>query len=274
MKNRTCPRPQNGVSLIELMAGLAIGLLVVVAAIASLASTRAASRVMGDSTRLQQDAATAFRIIGSVARQAGARRLQNTPESGQVIFNPQYAGYGAMPDTGHPLSIKGTDGVSNGPDTLEIRRDRGSSENESVDCLGEATVEEKDKKAKKDEQSTEKQEPEVTSAFSVVAGLLSCDGSGPSKGAYGLVSGVEDFQVWYGLREGNGLRYATASELNEVTPAPWDQIEAVRICLRLAGELSNQPGAAVADCHGETIKGDGRLRRVFSRVFKLRNAGP
>lgn len=270
MKNSTCPHPQHGVGLIELIAGLAIGLLVVAAAIGSLASARTASRVVGDSTRLQQDAATAFRIIGSVARQAGARRLQNTYQSGQVVFNPLYVGYGAMPDTGRPLSVRGTDGVSNGPDTLEIRRDRGSSENESVDCLGEATVEDKDKKEKKEE----KPEPEVTSAFSVVGGLLSCDGSGASKGAYGLVSGVEDFQVWYGLREGNGLRYATASELNDTTPAPWDRVEALRICLRLAGEPSNQLGAAVAGCHGETIKSDGRLRRLFSSVFKLRNAGP
>lgn len=268
-KNRTCPCSQHGVSLIELMAGLAIGLLVAAAAIGSLASARTASRVVGDSTRLQQDAATAFRIIGSVARQAGARRLQNTYQSGQVVFNPLYVGYGAMPDTGRPLSVRGTDGVSSGPDTLEIRRDRDAPGSENVDCLGEATVEEKDKKEKK-----EKPEPEVTSAFSVVGGLLSCDGSGASKGAYGLVSGVEDFQVWYGLRQGNGLRYATASELNDTTPAPWDRVEALRICLRLAGEPSNQLGAAVAGCHGETIKDDGRLRRVFSRVFKLRNAGP
>ena len=73
---------QRGVSLIELLIGLVIGLLVVVAAMGSLVYTRASSLLIGDSTRLQQEAATAFRIIGGVARQAGARHLEDAPGAG------------------------------------------------------------------------------------------------------------------------------------------------------------------------------------------------
>lgn len=255
---------QSGVSLIELMVGLAIGLMVVMAAMGSLVSTRAASVVMGDSTRLQQDAATAFRVIGQVARQAGARSLVDTL-GGRVTFNPQYTGIEVNANTLQPAAVKGTDGAFNGPDTLMLDRDHtlppdtkknGPPNTDNEDCLGEPTAPGNN----------------VTSTFSVEAGLLKCKGSGSSDSAYGLVAGVEDFQVWYGLREGNGLRYATATSLNKLSPAPWDQVEALRVCLRFAGELTNGPGTNSEGCQGESIQNDGRLRRVFFRVFKLRNA--
>ena len=246
---------QSGLSLIELMIGLVVGLLVVIAAMGSLVYTRAASQVMGDSTRLQQDAATAFRIIGQTARQAGARRLTDIP-GGMVTFNPQYKGIEVNANTGLPVSIKGTDGERNGPDTLIIDRDQtGTGGFDSVDCVGGSVEKEKN----------------ISNLFRVDASLLKCGGPGAQ---YGLVAGVEDFQVWYGLREGDGLRYTTASGLTQLFPAPWDQVEALRVCLRLAGGLTNHPGAAVTGCQDEVIPNDGRLRRVFFHVFKLRNAEP
>jgi len=246
---------QSGLSLIELMIGLVVGLMVVIAAMGSLVYTRAASQAMGDSTRLQQDAATAFRIIGQTARQAGARRLTDIP-GGMVTFNPQYEGIEVNANTGLPVSIQGTDGKRNGPDTLTIDRDQiGTGGFDSVDCVGGSVEKEKS----------------ISNLFRVDAGLLKCGGPGAQ---YGLVAGVEDFQVWYGLREGDGLRYTTASGLTQLFPAPWDQVEALRICLRLAGELTNHPGAAITGCQDEAIPNDGRLRRVFFHVFKLRNAEP
>jgi hypothetical protein len=41
----------------------------------------------------------------------------------------------------------------------------------------------------------------------------------------------------------------------------------------MAGELSGNPGAAVTGCNGENIANDGRIRRVFFRVFNIRNLG-
>lgn len=246
---------QSGVSLIELMIGLVIGLVVAIAAMGSLVYTRTASRVMGDSTRLQQDASTAFRSIGQIVRQAGARQLVDAT-GGTVSFNPQYVGIEDNASTFQPVAIKGTDGVFNKPDTLVIDRDN-TLNVDSADCVG-------------NEVSTG---TTIKNTFSVDAGTLKCDGSGKSSGEYGLMVGVEDLQIWYGLREGEGLRYTTASAISKISPAPWDQIEAVRICLRLAGELTNHQSAATLGCQGETIQNDGRLRRAFFRVFKLRNAG-
>lgn len=256
---------QSGLSLVELMIGLVVGIMVVIAAMGCLVYTRAASQVMGDSTRLQQDAATAFRIIGQTARQAGARPLTDIP-GGMVTFNPQYKGIEVNVNTGLPVSIQGTDGKRNGPDTLTIDRDHtlatdaaaNATTFDSVDCVGDSVI----------------PGNSIRNTFHLEDGQLKCDGSGKSKGSYGLVAGVEDFQVWYGLREGDGLRYTTASGLTQLSPAPWDQVEALRICLRLAGGLTNHPGAAITGCQDEVIPNDGRLRRVFFHVFKLRNAEP
>lgn len=246
---------QSGFSLIELMIGLLVGLVVVIAAMGCLAYTRAASQVVGDSTRLQQDAATAFRIIGQAIRQAGARRLVDMP-GGMVAFNPQYKGIEAHANTGLAINIKGTDGARNGPDTLTIDRDpTGTTGFDSVDCVGGSVAPGEN----------------VSNIIRLDAGLLKCGGPGAQ---YGLVAGVEDFQVWYGLREGDGLRYTTASALAQLSPAPWDQVEALRICLRLAGGLKSQPGTPTRGCQDEVIPNDGRLRRVFFHVFTLRNADP
>lgn len=248
---------QQGMSLIELMVGMVIGLLVVLVALGALASTRTTSRAVGDSTRLQQDASTAFRIIGHVTRQAGARRLINTFEgSGRVTFNTNYQGIRLDPQPWQPVWINGTDGDDGTSDTLLIHSDSQDDQNASVDCLGEASTDPNG----------------IQNTFTVSGGMLRCDGTGgTTDGAVALIQGVEDFQVWYGLRDSNGMRYVTATDVAAVASAPWGQVESVRICLRLAGELTDNPGAATTGCQGEVIANDGRLRRVFSRVFKLRN---
>lgn len=262
---------QAGLSLIELLVGLVIGLLVVVAALGTLAYTRTASKVVGDSTRLQQEASTAFRMIGRIARQAGARRLQSTADPGRVIFNPGYTGYAVRPDNGRAVSVRGTDGAPGKPDTVEISRDRGTWESERFDCLGEETPEYPDDDASKDNGG--KKELAVTNAFSVTADRLRCDGSGNTLKPQAVVSGVEDFQVWYGYREGRAFRYTTATALNSIFPSPWDQVESLRICLRMVGEISHPTASTTTGCHGEPIAADGRLRRVFFRVIQLRNLG-
>lgn len=247
---------QRGVSLIELLIGIAIGLLVVLAAIGSLVYTRTSSTAVGDSTRLQQDASTVFRVLGHQIRQGGARRIVTSlPGSANVEFNSAYGGFGANPNTGSTLILQGTDGAGNAPDTLQVSHDT-DPVIQSVDCLGAASLVANN----------------VQNTFSVVGNELRCLGSG-SATAFALVQGVEDFQVWYGFRTGDNLQYRTATAIGAVVPAPWDQVETVQVCLRLAGELGNNPGADVTGCNGENIVSDGRIRRVLFRVFNIRNQG-
>ena len=242
-------RKQRGVSLIELLIGLTIGLLVAVAAVGSLVYTKVSSTAVGDSSRLQQDASNAMRVIGHQLRQTGARRLADA-NGGNVIFNPSYQGL--TPPTNF-LILTGTDGASNGSDTLSISLDVDPAV-DARDCLGQTPA-----------------GTAITSTFSVSAGELRCLGSAASATTQAIVEGVEDFQVWYGVRSLTGLRYVAAGAVTN-----WDTVEAVQVCLRLVGEVRGNPTvtATTPGCiAGQSIASDGRIRRVFQQVFNLRNAG-
>jgi type IV pilus assembly protein PilW len=232
---------QSGLSLIELLVGLTIGLLVVVASVGSLVYTRASSTTVGDASRLQQDAATAFRIIGHHLRQGGARRLQPAL-GGNVQFNPNFGGFGPP---ALPVVVQGTNGAAT--DTLQISHDADDNSGTS-DCLGTVAA------------STVNN---ITMTFALDGQDLRCTGL---SGTQPLVQGVEDLQVWYGIRTGALFQYQAA-------PATFDNVESVMVCLRMAGELASNPGAAVIGCNGENIANDGRIRRVFFRVFNIRNLG-
>ncbi len=255
-RSRRARHRQAGVSLLELLIGITIGLLVVVAAVGSLVFTRTSSLSVDDSSRLQQDATNTFRILGHHIRQSGARRIVN-PLAGNanVEFNSAYGGFGTNPNTSSPLVLQGTDGAGSAPDTLQVSYDT-DPVLQSMDCIGAPTLVANN----------------ISSTFSVVGNELRCLGSG-SATQFALLQGVEDFQVLYGLRTGDNLQYLTATAITASVPAPWDRVETVQVCLRLVGELGNTPGADVAGCNGENVANDGRIRRVFFRVFKVRNQG-
>lgn len=255
-RSRRTFKRQAGVSLLELLIGITIGLLVVVAAVGSLVYTRTSSTSVDDSSRLQQDASNVFRTLGHHIRQTGARRIVN-PLAGNanVEFNTAYAGFGTNPNSSSPLVVQGLDGADNAPDTLQVSYDT-DAVMQSMDCLGAPTL----------------VASNITSTFSVVGNELRCLGSG-SANAFALLQGVEDFQVLYGFRVGDNLQYRTATDIAAAVPAPWDQVETVQLCLRLAGELRNAPGADMTGCNGENVANDGRIRRVFFRVFNIRNQG-
>ena len=66
---------QRGVSLLELLVGIAIGLLVVAVAMGALMASRGLSGTVSDASTLQQQASYAFRIMGQQIRQAGGLYL-------------------------------------------------------------------------------------------------------------------------------------------------------------------------------------------------------
>ena len=73
------PRTQRGVTLIELMVGLVVGLLVVAAAMGTMMVSRGISGTVSDASNIQQQAAYAMRTIGLQLRQAGSLRLDLNP---------------------------------------------------------------------------------------------------------------------------------------------------------------------------------------------------
>jgi type IV pilus assembly protein PilW len=247
-------RHERGISLIEVLVGLVIGLLVSIAAIGSLVFTKSSSSLVGDTARLQQDASTIMRLIGHHAREAGARPVQNASSgeaaeaNSNVQFDTSYLGYSTSTFT----ELRAIDGTSNTTDTLGLSH----SVDPAIqvrDCLGtlppnSATT-------------------SITNDFSVVNGELRCQGMSTTAS---IAGGVEDFQVWYGVHSGDNMRYLIASDV-----ADWSAVESILVCLRMSGETQSGDAASLAmnGCNGETVAADGRIRRVFRQVFTLRSSG-
>ena len=82
------PHAQRGVTLIELMVGIAIGLLVVAVAMGALMVSRGVTGTVSDASGIQQQGAYAMRLFGQQLRQAGSLRLNRNP--GTVVAAELY----------------------------------------------------------------------------------------------------------------------------------------------------------------------------------------
>ena len=64
------------------------------------------------------------------------------------------------------------------------------------------------------------------------------------------------------------VRYVKADDVDE----GFRDVRTVRICLQLAGTSRSNPAGSYVDCDGVSkTSGDGKLRRVYTAVFSLRN---
>jgi type IV pilus assembly protein PilW len=261
---------QIGLSLVELMVGITIGLLVVLAAIGSLVATQVTSAVTGDSARLQQKADAVFRNLAFHLTQAGAIVLAppSVAQPAVLVFNEGYTGFNPV-TTGAPVgqifSIHGVNGAANAPDTLRISyQDNGTVR----DCLG--------------NQQPPTANVRVDNTFSINLTDLMCqggEGAVPAVQPQSIADRVEDFQVTYGVQTfvagAAQYRFYRADEMLAFPLTPnWTSIQAVSICLQLTGDtLGNpQPGLVMIGCRGQDIASDGALRRVYQRTFALRNS--
>lgn len=249
-------RRQLGMSLMELMVGIAIGMLVVVAALGTMSFTQLSTTVVTDSTQLQQNADSVFRIMGFQATQSGAVALTSAPDAGKVIFSSAFTGFNTATTnatTGQIFAVHGVDGGTSGSDTLRLSyEDDGGIR----DCHGNSS-------------STTAR---VDNEFALSSGSLTCKGASAGAVAQPVADGIDDFQVWYGVVTGTGaalrIRYFTASGVTD-----WGNIQSLRVCIVIRGERQGnpQPGLAQTGCRGQSITADGYIRRVFWRTFALRN---
>lgn len=253
-------RRQAGFTLVELLVALIIGLLVVLAAVASLLGTRRTALTGGDVNELHEGSALAMRMLGQQIRQAGYFPID--PSESSFYFD---AGKPTgLADEPAFFAVKGREARAKaGNDTLKVGY--APSPDYFKDCLGQRA---------KDYTPTDPANGAnvrlITSEFSVSGGVLRCRGSGNST-AQPIVSGVERFDVQYGLAAGTDddrvARYVTADEV-----ADFVRVRTVRVCLQLAGTSRSNPSGSYVDCDGSRqSSSDGRLRRVYTTVFALRN---
>ncbi|WP_052223986.1 PilW family protein [Comamonas testosteroni] len=270
---------QQGVTLLELMVGIAIGLMVVAVALGALMASRSISGTVSDATGIQQQAAYAMRVIGQQLRQAGSIYLNLDNASGlssaiaastPVAFEASAAASGS----GNSFT-PATDTLSGTSSSLTIgyRRYTEAVFNNTAaqslvrNCLGGPA-----------DTSTDQR---LESIFTFTNGRLQCAGNGST--AQPIVQNVADFQVRYLLQDNSApgntrIQYLSAAALGTEN---WAKVQAVEVCLVLYGdEVIDMPaGSSYTGCNGAvdmtTLTGT-RTRRMhiaFRNVFQLRSQG-
>lgn len=274
------PARSRGVSLIDLLIGIALGLVVVAVAMVALMTSRSVTGTVSEASVLQQQAAYAFRVMGQQLRQAGSLELNLAPAimpsadadaaMSPVAFDPpDPAGTRAQFDRrASTLSGTGTAtprftvGYQNyveavtplaAPVTAALLRD----------CLGRNGV-----------TSGVPDAAVLASTFERDAQTneLTCTGTG-STARRAIISNVTDMKLRYLVQAPGTANLRYFSDPADIGGA-WNNVYALEVCLELSGtEAVPTPDARYTNCSGtETAYGD-RLRMVFRNVFQIRSQG-
>ena len=287
----TNPRPahQRGVTLIELLVGITIGLLTIAVAMGALMISRSISGTVSDASEIQQQASYAFRVIGQQLRQAGSLKLKlsaakdindnsdplaGDPVAFEVNFTDTSTGgdgsiFTLATDT---LSGKDAPGVGEYALTAGYRNYKepvyinAAQQSLQRDCLGENGT-----------------NALVQSQFVLNAATneLRCAGTGLPQP---IIRNVANFQVRYLVQTAAGtgspnMRYVTATTVG----TNWAQVFGVEVCLVLYGNESIDlpAGSTYTDCDGATAVNmttlaaprNRRMHMVFRNVYQLRSQG-
>lgn len=272
---------QQGVTLLELLVGITIGLLVVAIATSALMVSRGVSGTVSDASNIQQQASYAMRVIGMQMRQAGSLYLNpnptgiataaaesilqpvafetqaNDPANVGLPFNPALHTISATADSLTSGFRRYKDQVHGSADEQSLVRNcLGGPANDSADLI-------------------------VQSAFQFIdaSDELRCNGN--NAGTQPIVQNVAEFQLRY-LVQNNSIPGSATIQYTSTAPTTWSQVQAVEVCLVLYGNEaidmpagSNYIGCADTAVDMSTLTGT-RARRIHMRyrnVFQLRSQG-
>ncbi|MGB7987796.1 MAG: PilW family protein [Candidatus Methylophosphatis roskildensis] len=289
---------QRGVTLIELMIALAIGLLIVLVITSAYMSGIGAQRAQTDLTRLEESARFGFDLVSRSVRRAGFRDTLST-------YSDLYAGpiaqeiCGADPAVGP--SIRATNDLStvdlgggvvanihNKSDSLTVRYygqdnpDNTGPDGVVLDCLGNAVR----RGTLVQDTIYVAADPANNNEPSLFCSTDNPAVVNPADRNLALIPGVESLQLLYAEdTDGDTVtnRYAPANKV-----AVWDDVRGVLVSLivrttqatgsdRLAKTFKHfgddYDAAANADAEGGTYTGtaDGRVRLQFANFMSLRN---
>lgn len=252
---------QTGLTLIELMIGLAVGLLVVAVATVSLLGSRSVTGAVSDISGIQQQAAYVMRTFGTQLRQAGSLYL----------------------DLG--LDADG-EGEITSATAFQLR---GSTDTAIAENNGSVTI-----------RFTGYEEPTFANAGPISRNCLGAPGSIPAGTTASIESiftlngtdlrcndqpiaqNVAAFQVRY-LLQGTDQDDPTMLYTNSAGVADWNRVQGVEVCLVLFGteRIDLPEGASYTGCDGSTAVNittlaaprTNRMHYVFRNVFQLRSQG-
>lgn len=294
MKTSSPPLQQRGVTLIELMVGIVIGLLVVAVAMGALMVSRGISGTVSDASGIQQQGAYVMRVIGQQLRQTGSLYLNPNPTGGSntdvlspVAFEIKadavsggnsfaqestLAGASATVTTGfrryadNVFMVAGTAATASTPAAFGTdylaRNCIGAPGNSSTDQLVESIF-----------------------TFDSAKNELQCAGNGAT--AQAIVQNVAQFQALYVVQTtdatGSKVQYTKGSDMPTAATDPtWRRVQGIQVCLVLYGSepIDMPAGSTYTDCSGTsvdmtTLTGTrkNRMHLVFRNTFQLRSQG-
>jgi type IV pilus assembly protein PilW len=264
------PHLQRGLSLVETMVGLTIGLFVVLAAVGTLAITRQGNTSVSDSFRLSTAGDLAMRQIEFTIRQAGATELLQTGGQGNpVIFDAM-----TLRAVNGNQVLSGTEGASGAPDSLIVSY-QGRSISTTADCVGNPPP-------------LASQALRIDNTFTLNGVELQCQGvatdgtkvtaiESPAQALVGDNNhstdevAAEDFQVWYWMQNPTSGDQIRVDQSKVVDKGGWPAVAAVEVCLQLRGVRVDYPPAKFLGCDGKSHDNGNRLHQTFHGTYKLRN---
>ena len=297
---------QAGVSLMELMISITIGVVILGAILAVYSATSSSGKQSEAATRMSEDAAVAMNYMAGYIRMAGYSSPRiNAPENSAVVGSVTVA---LVDSNFDGMAIRGCDGGFSNPTvstttsltcnattaTAAISvRFEGDVYNTSptgtnpTDCLNQSVV------AAGVSAADGITYPLVEARFFVRTGTnsgvpeLYCAGNGgsatpPSFTAQPLMQYVESLGVTYGVADNSTsrlvTRYLSAAQL-DLEPGGvedrWKRVVSVKLCLLMRSELPDQnaPGSYM-NCAGNAVAStDKFLHRAFRSVVTIRNRG-
>lgn len=299
------PRRMKGLSLVELMVSIVIGLVVTIAVMSSYIGSLGATRMSEAQVRMNEDGQAALTILAQHIRMAGNNPKQ--PDYRDPVRNPITTTFIIRGCDGTFSNITATTATNyadltcaggGSPDSIAVRyeADRFNTVPNTAgglptDCLGQdlpvltGSVFKNPTPAVAANVTYTVADNRfyVTSTAAVTAPGLYCKGNGGAA-AQRLVENVEDLQFVYGAAPIAAATppvagYIGADALDALDPdiaLRWSKVATVRICVLIRSEEAVAPDANSAiytQCDGTANNSppDLRLRKAYSTTVVLRN---
>lgn len=258
-------KKQSGLSLIELMIAMTLGLMVTVSLGYILMGSRSTFRTQDASARVQDTGRFAMEFIGRQLRSAG--RIDISPRVNDPRTHQANLPAGWMPINGE-----------NAKNEVAIGEKKRKTDTVSIQYqLTDFSIDDKDDDTDVVVDCNNSDVPLENlpggGVYGTAINTISLDGAalelectGNDGGTQPFTENVEDFQVRY-------AELGTPNVFN-ATPANFANVVAVEVCIMVRSAENGIVTApqSIVDCSGATYTPDDtRLRRTFTSVYTLRN---
>jgi type IV pilus assembly protein PilW len=244
-------RAQRGLTIVELMVAVALGMLLMLVVAQAFLATKGALRTQESLGRVQENARFATALLSREIRMAGYRA---DPSQGIAVVYPAATTQSTC--TGGRPAICGLDGGGSASDTLTLRfqgsgPSAGNADGRIIDYIA----------------NDPGNNNEPTLYCSTTANASTAAAGTP------IIAGAENMQILYG-EDVNGDRspdrYVTANNVSNM-----DSVVAIRISLLMRTDVMAGVGVDTKTYSlvGTTVNpaDENRIRRVFTMVVNLRN---